>query len=644
MARSSLSRLLWAALVILLALAPSPQTIASAAAKKRITRAADLPRLYFHGPANPDDLAASTEAFAPLAAAVRTHVEGVFRDYDIQDNTTLKNLHTTLAHLALLEGNNDEVLEHVKAARQLEEKADERLLGITFYSEVIAGARKDAGSGSGEAFAEALRDRLKQYLNQLPWEEARQAVARHRALLDLTNERVIPSWIHAQTEPDARSGTIPLDVADRVIFERVLLTLILPVKNEFMQAFENYAALNRTGRPTTAFFPVDIWRSRAVTLTGDPKLKPVVLAVWDTGVDTSVFPGLLYVNNRERPNGRDNDGNGFVGDVNGIGFRYDGERTPELLYRIDGEDTRLLERERASARGTADFFSGVDSPEARAFKEGVAEGGGDSLGLDGAKKRIMSHTHGTEVADIAVAGNPAARLLVVRQSFRDDRGETPLRDMSWWRKVALNAYFIVQYCKAHGVRVVNMSWVLSPPVAAVPLDPVGGAMEEEASTRIARECFAIIKRGLTLAIQSAPEILFVAAAGNTNQDATFSEGIPPSLELPNLLTVGAVDQSGRPTEFTSFGKTVVLYANGKSIEARIPGGERMTVSGTSLAAPQVTNLAAKLYAIDPSLKVADVIDLIRQGASLGPEGTISLINPKRSVVLLAIRHDKKRGP
>src|SRR6267378_310874 len=628
MARSSLSRLLWAALVILLALAPSPQTIASAAAKKRITRAADLPRLYFHGPANPDDLAASTEAFAPLAAAVRTHVEGVFRDYDIQDNTTLKNLHTTLAHLALLEGNNDEVLEHVKAARQLEEKADERLLGITFYSEVIAGARKDAGSGSGEAFAEALRDRLKQYLNQLPWEEARQAVARHRALLDLTNERVIPSWIHAQTEPDARSGTIPLDVADRVIFERVLLTLILPVKNEFMQAFENYAALNRTGRPAAAFFPVDIWRSRAVTLTGDPKLKPVVLAVWDTGVDTSVFPGLLYVNNRERPNGRDNDGNGFVGDVNGIGFRYDGERTPELLYRIDGEDTRLLERERASARGTADFFSGVDSPEARAFKEGVAEGGGDSLGLDGAKKRIMSHTHGTEVADIAVAGNPAARLLVVRQSFQNDGGDSPPRNVEGWRRFALNALAAVEYCKARHVRVVNMSWSLAPPAG-------------EENDAVSQRCFAMVKQGLTQAIRSAPEILFVAAAGNSNEDATFSEGIPPALELPNLLTVGAVDQTGHPTDFTSFGKTVVLYANGRAIETRVPGGESMPVSGTSLAAPQITNLAAKLWAIDPSLKVAEVIALIKNGASPSPDGTISLINPKRSVVLLAIRNDKK---
>jgi subtilisin family serine protease len=619
-------RLVSACLVTLLALAPSAKTIA--AAEKKITRAAEVPQLYFQGPWNPDDLAASPEAFAPLAAAVRAHVEGVLRDYDIEDKTTLKNLHTTLAHLDLLDGRDDGVLEHVDMARRLEEKADERLLGITFYSEAIAWARKDAGRGTGEFFLHSLRSHVSQYLNQLPWEDVRDAVARNRALLDLTNEHVVPTWMGPRPDADSKTnhGMVSLDLADQLIFQRVLLTLILPVKNEFEQELESYAGAHQEESPAMSL-PVDIWRSRTVTLGTDPKLTPVVLAVWDTGVDTSIFPDRLYVNKRETSNGRDNDGNGFVGDVNGIGFRYDGERTPELLVPIDGEGKRLIENERAAAQGKADFFSGVDSPEAESFKKAIAEGGGDSLLSDHAKTRILSHTHGTQVADIAVAGNPAARLLVVRQSLRDESGESPPRDLREWRRFALNALSIVGYCKAHGVRVVNMSWMLSPPPAA--------------SSPLAQECFAIVKRGLVQAIQSAPEILFVAAAGNANENATFSEGIPPSLELPNLVTVGAVDQSGRPTDFTSFGRTVVLYANGQSVEARIPGGERMRVSGTSLAAPQVANLAAKLYAIDPSLKVADVIRLIKDGASPGPDGTISLINPKRSVVLLAIRQDRK---
>ena len=634
--------LLAVTLTLVLPFVLSTPALPASSARTRITRAADLPRLYFRGPGNTDDLTASAEAFAPLAAAVRAHIEALLTDYEIQDRTTLKNLHTTLAHLSLLEGKDDEVLDHVAEARQLEEKPDERLLGITFYSEAIARARREARSGSGDEYVSALRGYLWRYLDPLPWSEVRQILARDRALLDLTTEHVIPAWIRTPLAPEEKynGGTIiSLGLADRLIFERLLLTLILPVKSNFMEAFDNYSGAHQIYDPKAT--RVNIWRSRSATLAPDPRLTPVVVAIWDSGIDTSIFPGQLYVNAREKPNGKDNDKNGFVSDVNGIGFRYDGTPTPQLFSPIDDADKRILSREREMSRGTADFYSGVDSPEARAYKESVSDVAGDSPDLDEVDRRLRNHAHGTEVADIAIAGNPAARLLVVRQSFRPERGATPDRDGQWWLKFALNAYSVVAYCKAHGVRVVNMSWILSPPVMAV--TPGSSGLELDEGARAARECFAIAKRGLTLAIQSAPEILFVAAAGNTNQDATFSEGIPPSLELPNLVCVGAVDQAGGATDFTSFGKTVALYANGKSIETRIPGGETMTVSGTSLAAPQVTNLAAKLFALEPSLKVAEVIELIRKGASKSPDGRISLIHPKRSTVLLAIRNDKKRG-
>jgi len=496
MAISRKQRLLTAVLITFLAASALVAAPSPAAAKKQITRAAEVPQLYFRGPRDPDALAATPEAFAPLADAVRSHVEAVLRDYDIQDRTTLKNLHVTLAHLALLDGRDDEVLEHVDAARRLEEKTDERLLGITFYSEAIAWARKDSGHGSGEFFLHSLRSHVSQYLDQLPWEAVRQAVARNRALLDLTSERIIPTWMGPRPEPDPShdDGTVSLELADQLIFQRLLLTLILPVKNEFMQEFQSYADAHQSKDPATTL-PANIWRSRAVTLKGDEKLTPVVLAVWDTGVDTSIFPDRLYVNPREKQNGRDNDGNGFPGDVNGIGFRYDGARTPELLVPIDDQGRRLLDRERAAAQGSADFFSGVDSPEARAFRASVADAGAqagaDSLGLDQAKLRVLSHTHGTEVADVAVAGNPAARLLVVRQSFRDERGESPARNGTEWRRFALNTLSAVEYCKAHGVRVVNMSWSLAPPAG-------------DENDRGAEECFAMVKQGLTEAIRSAP--------------------------------------------------------------------------------------------------------------------------------------------
>jgi hypothetical protein len=66
----------------------------------------------------------------------------------------------------------------------------------------------------------------------------------------------------------------------------------------------------------------------------------------------------------------------------------------------------------------------------------------------------------------------------------------------------------------------------------------------------------------------------------------------------------------------------------------------MKLSGTSMASPNVVNLAAKLVALDPSIQPAQVAALIRDGAEpRGKDGALLVINPKKSVALL-----KARGP
>jgi subtilisin family serine protease len=82
---------------------------------------------------------------------------------------------------------------------------------------------------------------------------------------------------------------------------------------------------------------------------------------------------------------------------------------------------------------------------------------------------------------------------------------------------------------------------------------------------------------------------------------------------------------------------VTVYANGWQVESFIPGGQRVKMSGTSMAAPSVTNLAAKLIALDSTLAPADVVRLILDGSDLSADGKFRLINPKRSVELLQAR-------
>ena len=58
-----------------------------------------------------------------------------------------------------------------------------------------------------------------------------------------------------------------------------------------------------------------------------------------------------------------------------------------------------------------------------------------------------------------------------------------------------------------------------------------------------------------------------------------------------------------------------------------------------MAAPNVTNLAAKLIALDSSLKPPEVVELIREASEPSADGRFRLINPKRSFELLQKRGD-----
>ena len=163
----------------------------------------------------------------------------------------------------------------------------------------------------------------------------------------------------------------------------------------------------------------------------------------------------------------------------------------------------------------------------------------------------------------------------------------------------------------------------------IELNGVGESAEER--LKLAREMFDIFDAALREAIAGAPDILFVTSAGNSDNDAEFDMMYPSSYELPNILTVGAVDQAGEETSFTTFGSNVDLHANGFEVESYVPGGDRMPMSGTSMSSPNVVNLAAKLLARNPSLSVAELREKMIAGSDQLDGGRRVLINPRATI-------------
>jgi subtilisin family serine protease len=104
-------------------------------------------------------------------------------------------------------------------------------------------------------------------------------------------------------------------------------------------------------------------------------------------------------------------------------------------------------------------------------------------------------------------------------------------------------------------------------------------------------------------------ILFVAAAGNNGTDNDKRPHYPSNYDLPNVISVAALDNTDSLTSFSNYGiKTVHIAAPGKDILSTWLNDEYREASGTSMATPQVSGVAALIISANPNISVAKLRD------------------------------------
>lgn len=595
----------------------------------------DLPRHRYRLPV------AATKLYAPenrgalraLGAEIRRDLEADLAAYEIRDDNTIQEFYGVLGSIALLEEDWQGYLDYLEKRRALESKEANRLT-MGLVGEALAESRL-----AGRETAESVAQKLQEKLRALPFATVEANLKGLKGSTETLSRALVLGSIESNYQPiiDRNEGEASYDIAATLVNASFSLDYFLPLAADVRAVLVDAIAANHVDKE-------DIWAQRQVVLADFAEAGPVTLAVWDSGVDTAIFgaTGQLWSNTEEiAGNGVDDDDNGFVDDVHGIGYDLRSNYVSQSLYPIGEvtEDRAVLEQR---IKGLGDIQYNVDSPEAGAVRQELA-----SLAQEDVQEFLESisiyanYSHGTHVAGIATQGNPFARVLVTRMTY----GHKLLPEKPTLANAHREAAMFLEvgeYFRSNGVRVVNMSWGGS--VRGIEEALEAHAAGESAAERkaLAREIFAIGDEALRRVIAESPEILFVTSSGNSDNDVRFDEFYPSSYEYPNLLSVGAVDSAGDETSFTSLGK-VDLYSNGFEVESYVPGGNRIAFNGTSMASPQVMNLAGKLLALYPGLSTTELRDLLLDGGELRELETrsIRLINPKATVELAAERYASK---
>lgn len=584
-------------------------TGALAQAPKRAERADDLPRFSYPVQGDLEAVVRDPQRFAALAQAVRRDTEATLAGYDIAERATRRRLLGMLVQMDMMEGRHDDALRRSAQIQQLQEKPADRLLsGLTVRAMVAALALGERGTPAYDAeVGRFVRDELE----RMPYAVVQNDVMRAKAGMETLGETLALGRVRAVLQPVAtRTGVLSSDLAPTLVSARYALEFALPLKATLVDTYSRYLAAHKVEK-------ADIWAARDVTLPPGRSYRPVGIVVWDSGVDTELFPGRLLLD-RGRPAT--------------LAFDRFSLPSPHPLKPLAADVQSRLDARQGRSKGLSDLQSNIDSPEASEVKNLLSNLTPAQYKTVLEELRLVGgFQHGTHVAGIAVAGNPYARLANARIEFGHTLLPDPCPTPALQQRTAANFAAYAQFIRKSGARVVNMSWGGNLRSYEVELEQCGIGKDLAERKALARRYFELHLEALTAAIASVPQVLFVTSAGNSGNDPTFNDAYPSGIVLPNLVSVGAVDKAGDEASFTSYGPTVLLHANGYQVDSVVPGGRRIALSGTSMAAPQVANLAAKMLVVKPALKPAELISIMRSTADRSEDGRRTLIHPARAL-------------
>jgi hypothetical protein len=540
----------------------------------------------------------SDSGFSKLCHEVRSNLCLAAHNGERLEPPIAKDIYGTLLFLDVLENRFDDAETDIAQLRSLSEKPPVRLTThIATYS--IVQAMRRGGLPS------VLRSHFENVIADLPWEVVGSEIRRLSADLEILSRAFIDGLVEANCKEIHASGE-PLghETAAFLIRMRFYRDVMLRFRDDLRDVLEDN--ISTKGAPAGVNR-----RSGSGTLDAAHNFSPVVIGIWDSGVDLDHFASRMATSGGRSSIAWDHHGQRTDGALPFLS-REQLSKLPELIDLVRGlGETRVGTRSQYSERFAREIAS-LKSDEVTPFLEEL--------------ELIADYVHGTHLAGVAIEGNPFAKLLSVRLTWEHRFTTEASFDLNRLR-VQANLYReSLRFLRDGGARVINVSWNRSPSLYASAATSVSPEINP-------RRLFDRDRDQLHQLMANSGEVLFVVAAGNSDQSVARSELFPATFELPNVIVAGAVDQMGNMAAFTNYGAARMVYAEGCDILSCAPGGVPLTLSGTSVAAAKVTSLAAKLQAVRPELTPSEIVEHVMLTGLVGPDGTRS-IDVNRALALI----------
>lgn len=230
--------------------------------------------------------------------------------------------------------------------------------------------------------------------------------------------------------------------------------------------------------------------------------------------------------------------------------------------------------------------------------------------------------HGTHVTGISTDGNPNARAIPIKMIATKPVGSFNPRELGLKGSndllISLALQFAANnnlslvaktavYANKKGARVANCSFgasltALQPTITNL-LKQLNGTDPTPAEVRQwSLYLLTQLNNGSDRFVGVATNTLFVIAAGNDGTNNDVDPAWPANAKKDNTIAVAATFGVQSLASFSNYGAQMVeVAAPGVAIVSTIPGDEHQALSGTSMAAPYVTDAAGMVADANPTM-------------------------------------------
>lgn len=186
--------------------------------------------------------------------------------------------------------------------------------------------------------------------------------------------------------------------------------------------------------------------------------------------------------------------------------------------------------------------------------------------------------HGTYLASIIASSHDSGKVFGIAPNVK----VLPLKFMHGARGNMKDSIQAIDYAYSFGVRIINCSWDST-----------------------------VYDEDLKKAMEKYQDVLFVCSAGKSKNNLESLPVYPACYDLPNVISVVAVDNRGELEEFSGYGASADVAAPGVGIYGAMPDGGYIFSGGTSTATACVTGIAALIQSYYPELSATQTAQILK---------------------------------